>query len=324
MNAEGGNLGEDSYPVDLSPPDIAPYRKGNTGIEYATTLDSGTDGPHAMITAVVHGNELCGAIAVDWLMREGVRPARGKLSFVFCNVGAYLAFDPANPQASRFLDEDFNRVWGEAVLDGPRKSRELARARVLRPLIGSADLLLDIHSMQHPTKPLMLCGPLEKGREFARAVGVPATVVSDEGHSAGKRMRDYGAFGDPASPKNALLVECGQHWEPASADVAKETALRFLLATGSVARDWIEARLPKAAPARQRTIEVTHAVTINSDEFRFAADFRGLETIPRKGDEIARDGDTVVRAPYDECVLIMPSRRLGKGQTAVRLGRYIG
>jgi predicted deacylase len=324
MSVEGGSLGEDSYPVDLSPPDISAYRNGNTGIEYASTLDSGTAGPHVMLTAVVHGNELCGAIALDWLVREGVRPVRGKLSLVFCNVGAYLAFDPANPQASRFLDEDFNRVWAEAVLDGPRKSRELARARALRPLIGTADLLLDIHSMQHPTKPLMLCGPLEKGRRFARDVGVPATIVSDEGHSAGKRMRDYAAFGDPASPKNALLVECGQHWEPASADVAKETALRFLLATGAVARDWIEARLPRSAPAPQRTIEVTHAVTINSDDFRFAADFRGLETIPRKGDEIARDGGTVVRAPYDDCVLIMPSRRLGKGQTAVRLGRYIG
>jgi hypothetical protein len=31
-----------------------------------------------------------------------------------------------------------------------------------------------------------------------------------------------------------------------------------------------------------------------------------------------------VRTPYDDCVLIMPSRRSGRGQTAVRLGRYVG
>jgi hypothetical protein len=30
-----------------------------------------------------------------------------------------------------------------------------------------------------------------------------------------------------------------------------------------------------------------------------------------------------VTTPYDDCVLIMPSRRLDKGQTAVRLGRYV-
>ena len=202
-------MSEDSYPVNIAPPDISAYKAGNTGIDYATTLDSGTAGPHVMITAVVHGNELCGAIALDWLMRENVRPVRGKLTLMCCNIAAFLSFDSANPQASRFVDEDFNRVWAEATLDGSRKSRELARAREIRPLVAQADLLLDIHSMQHPTLPLMLSGPLEKGRRFARDVGVPATIVSDEGHSAGKRMRDYGAFADPASPKNALLIECG-------------------------------------------------------------------------------------------------------------------
>ncbi len=316
-------MNDESYPIEIAPPDISAYRKGNTGIEYASTFDSGKPGPHVMVSAVVHGNELCGAITLDWLMREGVRPARGKLSFIFCNVAAYLSFDPASPQASRFIDEDFNRVWAEAALDGPRKSRELTRAREIRPLVAQADLLLDIHSMQHPTPPLMLSGPLEKGRRFAREVGVPATIVSDEGHAAGKRMRDYGEFGVPASAKNALLVECGQHWEKSSVDVAKETALRFLLTTGAVARDWIEVRLPTRAPGPQRTIEVTQAITISTDEFRFSSDYRGLETIPKAGDEIARDGATIVRAPYDNCVLIMPSRRLGKGQTAVRLGRYI-
>ncbi len=316
-------MNEDSYSVNIAPPDISAYKAGNTGIDYATTLDSGSAGPHVMVTAVVHGNELCGAIALDWLMRENVRPLRGKLTFMYCNVAAFLSFDPANPQASRFVDEDFNRVWAEATLDGSRKSRELARAREIRPLVAQADLLLDIHSMQHPTLPLMLSGPLEKGRRFARDVGVPETIVSDEGHSAGKRMRDYGAFADPASPKNALLIECGQHWETDSVDVAKETALRFLLATGCVARDWIETRLPLHKPAAQRTIEVTHAVTIGSEDFRFVAEFKGLEVIAKAGDEIARDGDRIVRAPYDNCVLIMPSRRLGKGQTAVRLGRYV-
>jgi predicted deacylase len=316
-------VSDESYPIEIAPPDIAPYRAGNTGVEYATTLDSGVAGPHVAITAVVHGNELCGAVTLDWLMRENVRPARGKLTLMFCNVDAFLSFDPANPQASRFVDEDFNRVWAEVTLDGPRKSRELARARTIRPLVSQFDLLLDIHSMQHPTLPLMLSGPLEKGRRFAREVGVPATIVSDEGHAAGKRMRDYAGFGDPGSAKNALLVECGQHWEKNSVAVAKETALRFLLATGAVARDWIERRLPAQAPEPQRTIEVTHAVTIGTDEFRFAADFRGLETIAKAGDEIARDGGRIVAAPYDNCVLIMPSRRLGKGQTAVRLGRYL-
>jgi hypothetical protein len=177
--------------------------------------------------------------------------------------------------------------------------------------------------MQHCTAPLMLCGPLDKGRKFAREIGYPEIVVSDAGHAAGRRMRDYGGFGDPASPKNALLVECGQHWAATSADVAKETLLRFLAHFRMLDAAFLAAHLPKAPPP-QRLIEVTDAITIRSDNFRFVDDYRGMEVIPKGGTEIARDGDQPVRTPYDHCVLIMPSRRLSKGQTAVRLGRFIG
>jgi hypothetical protein len=63
----------------------------------------------------------------------------------------------------------------------------------------------------------MICGPLDKGIRFAFDVGIPEHVVSDTGHANGTRMRDYGGFGDPGSPKNALLIECGQHWEKSAA-----------------------------------------------------------------------------------------------------------
>ncbi|HEX9462935.1 MAG TPA: succinylglutamate desuccinylase/aspartoacylase family protein, partial [Alphaproteobacteria bacterium] len=196
-------------PIEIAPPDIGAYRTGNTGIPYATSFDSGKPGPHVFLTAIVHGNELCGAITLDFLFREKIRPKRGRMTLAFCNIAAFMRFNPDNPSASRFVDEDFNRVWSLERLGGSQHSAELLRARELRPLVDSADYLLDIHSMQQATAPLMMCGPLEKGRRFARDIGVPELIVSDEGHAAGRRMRDYGGFGDPASPKNALLVECG-------------------------------------------------------------------------------------------------------------------
>jgi len=64
------------------------------------------------------------------------------------------------------------------------------------------------------------------------------------------------------------------------------------------------------------------AVTITGDRFEFAGDFRGLEVLREKGTLIGRDGGREVRTPYPDCVLVMPSRRLTRGQTAVRLGRY--
>src|SRR3546814_11386822 len=99
----------------------------------------------------------------------------------------------------------------------------LRRARAMRPLIDTVDFLYDIHSMQTAVAPLMMAGPLAKGRDLARGVGIPENVVSDEGHAAGKRMRDYGGFGDPASPKNALLVQSDPARERSSAEDRKRT-----------------------------------------------------------------------------------------------------
>ena len=58
------------YPVELSAVDITPYKAGNMGVDYITTFDSGEPGLHVMIVAVVHGNELSGAIALDHLMEN--------------------------------------------------------------------------------------------------------------------------------------------------------------------------------------------------------------------------------------------------------------
>lgn len=313
---------DETYPVELTPPDISPYRSGNTGLDYVTTVDSGRPGPHVMVCAVTHGNEICGAITLDFLLREQVRPTRGKLTLSFNNYRAFLNFNPAYPTLSRFVDEDFNRIWSPEVLDGPRSSVELKRARELRPLVDEVDYLLDIHSMQTSIAPLMLAGPLDKGRDFARSLGYPVHVVMDTGHAAGLRLRDYGAFGDPASERNALLIEAGQHWERSSADVSRETALRFLLALDVIDRGVAEAYLT-ADPAPQKVIEVTEAVTIQSSNFRFADTYNGLEVIPRAGTVLGTDGTNEVRTPYDDCVLIMPSRRLYPGHTAVRLGRFV-
>jgi len=311
--------------VELTPPDIEPYRAGNTGTEYVTSFAVAEPGPHVLVAALTHGNEICGAIAVDRLLRAGIRPRRGTLTLAFDNVAAYREFDPLYPVASRYIDEDFNRLWSPATLDGPRHSVELERARALRPFVDVADYLLDLHSMQYATAPLMLAGLLPRSRELARRIGIPELIMCDAGHAAGPRMRDYGGFGDPNSAKTALLIEAGQHWEKRAAEIATDVMLRFLIALDVVTRDDVAALGGPDfdATPRQRTIEVTEAITITGSQFDFAGDFRGLEVLPEKGMLIGRDDGRDVRTPYDNCVLIMPSRRLIRGQTAVRLGRYL-
>ncbi len=276
------------YRIEIQPPDITGYRHGNAGVDYVHVLDSGRPGPTVMVQALTHGNEFSGAIALDSLFREKVSPVKGKLILAFANVAAFERFDFDDPDRSRYIDEDYNRVWADEVIGGGRDSAELRRARELRPFVDAADYLLDLHTMTEPCRPIMVCGMLDKGAQFARRVGVPEDLLIDTGHPAGLRMRDRGGFGDPESPKNALLIEAGQHWEKSSVDVAIDTTLRFLQATGVLANPPL--RLP--APKRQRVVRVTEPIVARTPGFRFAKPWKGLEVVPKAGSVVASDGIT--------------------------------
>lgn len=308
--------------VDLIPPDISAYKAGNTGVPFVTSFDSGRSGPHAMICGIIHGNEICGAIALNQLLQRDVRPQCGRLSLVFANPAAYARFDAEYPAASRFIDEDMNRVWSSDVLDSIRSSVELERARALRPLVDTVDTLLDLHSMQSGNRPLILTGIPAKNRTLAAALESPAVIVADGGHATGTRLRDYGCFNDPRASQQALLVECGQHWNAQTATFASDTAYRFLTHLNMISADVAAPHLLPSEPAQDRWIEVTHAVQVTSDQCRFTGDFSAQEIISAAGTVIILDGDREIATPYDNCVLIMPARRLMPGFTAVRLGRY--
>jgi hypothetical protein len=257
------------------------------------------------------------------MLREGLRPLNGSLTVAFANIEAFTRFNFDDPDRSRYVDEDYNRVWADDVLFGARDSLELRRARQLVPFVDRADFLLDLHSMHEPCRPIMVCGRIEKGVEFARAIGVPGDLLVDTGHPGGLRMIERGGLGDPASPRKAALIECGQHWERRAVDVAVDTVLRFLRATDAFDVAWIESRLRRPPPARQQVVRVTEPVVAKTMQFRFAAEWRGLEVIPEAGTPIAFDEGTIWRAPYDNTVLVMPSlTHLKPGTTMVRLGRY--
>jgi predicted deacylase len=319
-------MSADNHPIEIAPPDIARFRHGNAGVDYVHVFDSGRAGPTVMVQALTHGNEFCGALAACELLDARPVPARGRLVVAFANVEAFARFDFDDPDRSRYIDEDYNRVWADEVLFGPRDSAELRRARQLQPFVDAADFLLDLHSMHEPCRPIMVCGVGGRGGDKAvalsRQLGVPGHLLLDTGHPAGLRMIERGAFGDPASERTALLIECGQHWERSAVEVARDTLRRFLVTTGVI--DAAAAHRDPRSPADggQRVIRVTEPVVAESMAFRFAADFRGLEVIAQAGTPIAFDGERIWSAPYDDTVLVMPSlRHLKPGTTMVRLGR---
>ncbi len=297
-------------PVRITAPDLRPWVEGNVA-RGAWSFQAELPGPHVAVMALNHGNEIAGAILLDRWLRAGMRPVAGRLSLVFANLDAYARFTADDPTASRFLEQDFNRIWDREWLDGPGRSSELRRARVLRPLLESADVVLDLHSMLWPSDPLLLVGTT--GSEgLALSLGVPPLVVSDPGHEAGRRLIDH--LGQQG--RRGVLLEAGSHWEPETVALMERTAQRMLLACGL---------LPGPLPAiPSRLARVTRAVTARDVDFAFIRPYRGGDVVPAAGTLVALDGEMEIRTPHDDCLLVMPSLRTAPGLTAVRFAKFVG
>jgi predicted deacylase len=311
----------------LGAPDISRLRSGNAGVEGVWTFDSGRAGRHVMITALVHGNELCGAWALKGLLEAGFRPSQGRVTLAFCNLAAFDRFDPSNHDASRFVDEDLNRQWSDDRL-AAGGTVERRRARELAPFVQSADWLLDLHSMHERSAPLCLTGLSWQNVQLGLRMKTPAHIVIDAGHKDGVRMRDYGPFAASAvdhTSNRSLLVECGFHTEPESRLVAQDQCARILQLAGvtDAYEPFLNAwKMPDAAS--QTILKVTGGVVASTSGFRFSAPYTGLETIKAAGTVIGWDDGFEVTTPYDDCVLVMPSIRQARaGVTVVRFARSV-
>ena len=80
---------------DLPRPDLGDWRAGNTGTEGVWHFDSGRPGRRVMVTALVHGNELCGAWALLGLARrmapQGPALARARAVMLY-GIGSVAAY----------------------------------------------------------------------------------------------------------------------------------------------------------------------------------------------------------------------------------------
>lgn len=305
------------FPIEGAPPDIARWAAGNTGIPYLWTFDGPDPGPHAAVVALTHGEEWCGAHALDALLQAGIRPLRGRLSLLFHNWRAHARWNPAEPNRAFHIDRDLNRVWDPALLEGAAAGDELTRARELRPWLDTVDHLIDLHSTQQPAPPFAIAGRLPRNIAFARALGFPRIVIEDMPHAAGKRLRDWPPFEDPAGHRTALVIECGQHWVASSVAHARRAAEAFLSHLGMVPP------VPREA-GEAAVIETTGSVTATTDACELLATWPDLAIVRQAGTLIGRDGAAEIRTPHDDAVLILPARRPRRGLTALRFGRVRG
>lgn len=304
---------QDLPAFEVLPRDISAYRHGNTGIDYVHRFESGQPGPHVLINALTHGNEICGMVAATHLLDTGVRPKIGTLTVSFAHVEAYNAFAIERPFDNRQIVHNLNRVWSDEWLDGPEDSPELRRARELRPVVAAADHILDIHSTSQDVVPFWVYPAFERNASVAMAIGLPPVhLAMPSGLGSGTPLIQHGLHAGADAPGAAVVVECGQHFKKAAADLATEVSLRFLAHFGLIERE------PVAAPEPQRRFELLQTHVIQSEDFHFVRPLIGFETFA-KGELIAINGPDEIRAPCDECTVFMPAQRVIVGREAVYL-----
>jgi len=309
-----------AYPIEVTHPEIARFKHSNTGINYVHIFDSGKDGPTVLINALMHGNEYSGAVVLSQLIDSRIQPSCGKWILSFANVGAFATFDETNPDVSRFLDVDMNRVWSNSKLESGSHTKELVRAREILPILKEVDYLLDLHSMHEECEPLMVSGSTNKAYQFAKSMGFPRVIMRDVGHADGKRLIDYDSFGDEKKLPIGLLIEAGHHWSKLTIENSQHTLFRFLMATKTIDMQDVPEKFQQKV--QQVEVKVTHRCVAKSHDVQFVHNWLGMEIIPKAGTIIAYDAGLPVQTPYDECVLIMPSlRHVLPGVTFVRLGQ---
>lgn len=305
----------DALPViEVLPRDLSAYRHGNVGIDYVHRFESGRPGPHVLVNALTHGNEFCGMTAATHLLDSGVRPRIGTLTVSFSNVAAYETFDPARPFESRQLVHNFNRIWSPQWLDGLEDSPELRRAREMRPVLAAADHILDLHSTSQDVTPFWVYPAFERNAAAALAIGRPSVhMVMPGGLGSGTPIIQHGRHGEADGHGVALVAECGQHFLRSTSVLAVEVALDFVAHFGLIER-------AVQAQGRQRRFELLQTLLVKTPEFAFTRPVIGFESYA-KGELIATDGVDEIRAPCEDCTILMPTRKPVVGREAVYLTR---
>ena len=225
-------------------------------------IASHAPGPRLLVTGAVHGNEVCGTLAIRRVLADiecgALVIRRGSVSFVpVCNPLAYQ-------RGQRAGDRNLNRAL--APRPDPRDNEDRL-ANWLCPLLAAHDGLLDLHSFHAGGAPFVMVGPANNNgplepftqaateEALARVLGVRRAVDGWlDTYAGGVAQRAQQAQADglaaDALPELhprygvgtteymrsqggwALTLECGAHADPQSPAVAWRAIHRTLAHLG--------------------------------------------------------------------------------------------
>lgn len=284
-------------------------------------------GPRLLVLGAVHGNEVCGTAAIQrtiealeqgWL---GLR--RGTVTLVpVTNPRAYA-------RGQRQGDRNLNR---RLLPTAAPQDFEDRLANWLCPLLAAHEVLLDLHSFQSGSEPFVLVGPRNnqdsvepfaheaKELALARALGVDKAVygwLSTYAAGVRRRQRNH-----PELPESARCVdygvgtteymrrcggwgvtlECGQHGDPQSREVAYQAIVRTLTHLGM-------ASAPVAMPSPGRPmagVQLFEVFDRDDERDQLAANWKSFDAV-HKGETIAERADGLIIQATEEVQIVFPN-----------------
>ncbi|MFB6269158.1 MAG: succinylglutamate desuccinylase/aspartoacylase family protein, partial [Halobacterium sp.] len=183
----------------------------------------GDGDPEIAVVGSVHGDEPCGARAVERLLDDDpdvLRPVK-----------LIVANELALERGVRYVDADLNRSIGEDVPEGAHE-RDLAR-RLADEIQGCT--VLSLHSTQSHADP------------FAITAGLDGPVPDVVPHLSVVALVDTQGFGEGrlfASDADIVEAEAGLQGTDTAAENAYRLSREFLTAVGALPGDAVEREIP--------------------------------------------------------------------------------
>jgi len=248
---------------------------------------------HMVISVCIHGDEIAGLVAVNELITEGFfengfDTEHDKVTVVIGNPQAVI-------EKKRFIDINLNRIFTPQFIHSnlqrdmtSQDLYEISRVREVVKEIEKCDVFLDLHSTSAPTIPFAIVTPGSESERIANTFPIGFVL-----HNVVEVVRGTSIEFAHSINKVAICVECGQHSERSSVDVAKNTIRAFVNENHSD-------RTPK------QVLYVDKSEIMRTG-FEFSKITKAFDRVEHK-ELIARDdivGD--IRCPYETgAYLIMP------------------
>ncbi|WP_310388932.1 succinylglutamate desuccinylase/aspartoacylase domain-containing protein [Roseateles sp.] len=303
-------------------------------------------GPKLLVTAAVHGNEVCGVTAIGQVIQAldsgSLRLLKGTLTLV--PVVNPLAYQLGRREGER----NMNRNLRPAVIAQDFEDRLAGR---LCPLMAQHDVLLDLHSFQSRGQAFVMLGPRDNQHElepFAHAAAEamlacslgPTRIVEgwlstyalglqrrkakagagqtarqdltlDPHYGVGttEYMRSQGGYG--------VTLECGQHLDPQAPQVAHLAILRALALLGLVSAESVGPHRPAQAPEFLQLYEV---IDRQHPGDQFAREWSSFDVVEKDQLIGTRHDGSAVLAPASGRI-VFPNSMAAAGQEWCYLAR---